>query len=49
MECFTCNKTFSIKTLEKNRGKYCKTCFFNVLKNENNAYKNLIFKNKIFD
>ena len=39
MECFTCKKHFSKKTLEKNRGVYCKTCFFYILKNENDLLK----------
>ena len=38
-ECHICAKSLSKKTLDKWGGKYCKTCYFDVLKEENNKLK----------
>ena len=41
IECKTCHKSYTKKTLEKYRGLYCKSCFYDILIKENNDYKKL--------
>ena len=36
MQCTICHKQYTKKTLDKYRGLYCKTCFFDILIKENN-------------
>ena len=35
MQCTTCHKQYTKKTLDKYRGLYCKPCFFDILEYEN--------------
>ena len=55
IECKSCHKSYTRKTLEKYRGLYCKSCFYDILIKENCDYKKKLFiyekmliKNNIF-
>ena len=48
MKCLQCLKDFSKQTLNKHRGKYCKGCYFNVLKDENKDIQEKYSLNFIF-